>query len=102
MNRDGESATDRPTVNGFHFERNSFRQPDFSQFDLRFGVGIELGPGKLSLFAEVFNLFNVVDAYVAGGQSVWGTGNIPNASFGVPTGINNTPRTWQLAARYDF
>ena len=102
VNRDGDSATDRPTVNGFHFERNSFRQPDFSQFDLRFGVGIELGPGKLSLFAEVFNLFNVVDPFVSAGQSVWGTGNIPNSSFGVPTGINNTPRTWQLAARYDF
>jgi hypothetical protein len=102
VNRDGDSSTDRPTVNGFHFLRNSYRQPDFSQFDMRFGVGIELGPGKLSLFAEVFNLFNVVDAYVSAGQSVWGTGNIPNASFGVPTGINNTPRTWQLAARYDF
>jgi hypothetical protein len=102
VNRDGDSGTDRPTVNGVHLDRNSFRQPDFSELDMRFGVGIELGPGKLSLFAEVFNLFNVRDSFVNAGQSVYGTGNTPNASFGVPTGINNTPRTVQLAARYDF
>jgi hypothetical protein len=102
VNRDGDSSTDRPTVNGVHMARNSYRQPDYSQFDMRFGVGIELGPGKLSVFAEIFNLFNVADTYISGGQSVWGTGNTPNASFGVPTGINNTPRTVQLAARYDF
>jgi len=50
----------------------------------------------------MFNVFNVVNAYVNASQSVWGTGNLPNTSFGVPTGIYNTPRTVQLAARYDF
>ena len=102
LNRDGDSATDLATVNGVHFGRNSFRQPDFSTLDLRLGVGFELGPGKLSIFAEMFNVFNVVNAYVNASQSVWGTGNLPNTSFGVPTGIYNTPRTVQLAARYDF
>ena len=29
VNNDGISGTDRPTVNGVHFDRNSFRQPDF-------------------------------------------------------------------------
>src|SRR5207249_1315104 len=33
VNKDGDNSTDRPTVAGDHFDKNIFRQPDFSTFD---------------------------------------------------------------------
>lgn len=99
VNNDGESTTDRPTVGGVHFERNSFRQPDFTSLDLRIAKDFKLGPGSLSVFAECFNCSDAENRSVI--NTVWGTGQTPNATFGLKNS-GGTPRTIQLAARYDF
>lgn len=98
-NRDG-NFTDRPTVGGKHFGRNTFRQPDFQTLNLRLGKEFQLaGYGSLSLFADCFNCMDEENWFVS--NVTWGTGETPNASFGL---ANNpgTPRTIQLAARFSF
>ncbi len=55
LNDDGESGTDRPTVNGVHLGRNSERLPDFCTFDMRLSKKFGIGPGDLAVFAECFN-----------------------------------------------
>ncbi len=99
QNNDGESTTDRPTVGGVHFERNSFRQPDFTSLDLRIAKDFKIGPGSLSVFAECFNCSDAENRSVI--NTTWGTGQTPNATFGLEN-AGGTPRTIQLAARYDF
>jgi hypothetical protein len=99
INNDGETSTDRPTVNGVHFERNSFRQPDFYSLDMRLSKSFEIGPGDISVFAECFNCSNASNRFVT--NTIWGTGQTPNSTFGLETGVG-TPRTFQLALRYDF
>jgi hypothetical protein len=99
INNDGEPSTDRPTVNGVHFARNSFRQPDFYSLDMRLSKSFNVGPGDISLFAECFNCSDASNRFVT--NTVWGTGQAPNATFGQETGVG-TPRTFQLAVRYDF
>jgi carboxypeptidase family protein len=99
LNNDGVRETDRPTVNGVHFDRNSFRQPDFYSLDLRVGKEFHVGPGSLSAFAECFNCTNAANRSVL--STVYGVGPAPATGFGAETGVG-TPRTFQLAARYDF
>ncbi|HYH45969.1 MAG TPA: TonB-dependent receptor [Thermoanaerobaculia bacterium] len=106
-NNDGERATDRPTVNGVHFERNSFRQPDFYSLDLRLSKAFAVGPGDLALSVDCFNCTDAENRFVPGTDgliarsSIWGTGDAPLASFGAETGVG-TPRTLQVSLRYDF
>jgi hypothetical protein len=99
LNNDGVRETDRPTVNGNHFERNSFRQPDFYSLDLRLSKGFDIGPGDLQIFAECYNCSDAANRFVL--NTTWGTGQTPNAGFGDETGVG-TPRTFQLGARFDF
>ncbi|HWM90664.1 MAG TPA: TonB-dependent receptor [Thermoanaerobaculia bacterium] len=99
VNNDGESGTDRPTVNGVHFERNSFRQPDYYSLDLRLAKDFNIGPGDLSLFAECFNCTDAENRFVT--DTRWGTGQDPRPQFGQEVGVG-TPRIFQLALRYDF
>jgi hypothetical protein len=99
LNNDGESFTDRPTVGGQHFERNAFRQPDFKSLDLRAAKRFPLGPGDVSLFAECFNCTDAANRFVT--NTTWGTGQTASPAFGQATGVG-TPRTFQLAVRYDF
>ena len=101
MNLDGNSGTDRPTVNGEHFERNSFRQPDFYSLDLRLSKGFNIGPGDLDLFVECFNCSDAENRSVLGSDQVWGAGQTPTSFFGREDGVG-TPRTFQLGVRYDF
>jgi hypothetical protein len=98
-NRDGQSTTDRPTVGGEHFERNAFRQPDFYSLDARLGKAFRIGPGDLQLFIECFNCTDAANRSVL--NTTWGTGQTPISGFGAETGVG-TPRTFQVAARYDF
>jgi hypothetical protein len=104
-NNDGISSTDRPTVNGVHFARNSFRQPDFYSLDLRLTKGFDVGPGDLNLFVECFNCTDAENRTVLGSDQVWGAGQTPNrlatSFFGREDGVG-TPRTFQLGLRYDF
>ncbi|HEX5757926.1 MAG TPA: TonB-dependent receptor [Thermoanaerobaculia bacterium] len=102
VNNDGEGFTDRPTVDGEHFGRNSFRQPDFRSLDLRVFKDFGLGPGDLSLGVECFNCTDAANRFVT--QTVWGSATSPTptrAGFGELAGVG-TPRTLQVSARYDF
>jgi hypothetical protein len=100
LNNDGVRETDRPTVNGEHFERNSFRQPDFWTLDMRLAKSFGLGPGELTLFAECFNCTDRTNPFTT--RTVWGTGQTPAAGFGQENSWIGNPRTVQLALRYDF
>lgn len=98
-NRDG-FFNDRPTINGFHFARNSFRQPIFSQFDFRLAKTFNVGPVGITAIAECFNCTNNRNPFVT--NFTWGTGQTPNSTFGVANGVNTLPRTLQFAGRVDF
>lgn len=104
LNNDGVSATDRPTVNGVHFGRNTFRQPDFYTLDLRLSKGFNIGPGDLDLFVECFNCTDHANRFISTNNQIWGLDQTPRATFGVEDALATgfTPRTLQLGLRYDF
>jgi outer membrane receptor protein involved in Fe transport len=101
FNQDGQ-FTDRPTnpANGNHFDRNSYRQPNFRSLNLRVSKAVRIGPGDLTGLVECFNCTDSANRFYT--NSTWGTnGAAPAAAFTNLTGVG-TPRTFQLAARYDF
>ena len=102
INGDGNSGTDRPTVNGDHFGRNSERLPDFWTLDLRLAKSITIGPGDISLFAECFNCTNRTNTGISANNQIWGTTAIPRDTFGDEDQFVGIPRTFQLGLRYDF
>ena len=99
FNNDSQIFTDRPTVDGRHFERNQFRQPDFYSLEARLGKTWRIGPTELYTFVECFNCSDNDNRFVP--DTVWGTAQTPRATFGVDSGVG-TPRTFQLAARFSF
>jgi hypothetical protein len=128
FNNDGQSGTDRPTVgctyvpnnstataadcrdNGSHLGRNSFRQPRFYSVDVRVSKAFRIGPGDLSAFIECFNCTDSANWSIPSANQTWGrqpgptqTGpdSQPSATFGDPT-TPGTPRTFQVALRFDF
>ena len=98
-NKDGDNGTDRPTIAGNHYERNSARQPRVWGLDLRLMKSIKLGPGDLAGVVECFNCTDEADYRVT--STTWGTGQTPRADFGTKSYVG-TPRTIQLALRFDF
>ncbi len=105
LNLDG-STVDRPTVDGVHFDRNSYRYPDFYTLDLRFALATTIGPGRFSLIGEVYNLTNTANRGTT--NTTYGKGPAPAANFGVLNqvysglGYGYTSRAVQAAVRYDF
>ena len=99
LNLDGNTV-DRPTVDGAHLDRNSYRLPDFYTLDLRLGVAFTLGPGRLSVFGECFNCTNTANRGIT--NTTYGTGQTPSATFDLVNTSTNFPRSIQAAARYDF
>ncbi len=100
-NRDGFNTTDRPTVGGVHFVRNSFRQPGFHALDVRLGKDFTIPRvGQLKIFADCFNCTDAENRLV--GNTTWGTGETPLPTFGLASNVTTTPRTIQVAARFDF
>jgi carboxypeptidase family protein/TonB-dependent receptor-like protein len=108
LNNDGESGTDRPTVNGVHLGRNSERQPDFWTIDLRLSKKFTLGPGDLAVFAECFNCSDRETRFVSSNNQIIGappstpTNPFPRPTFGVEDDFVRNPRTVQLGLRFDF
>jgi hypothetical protein len=107
LNSDGNSGTDRPTVDGVHLGRNTFRQPDFYELDLRLSKGFKIWEGDLQLFAECYNCTNAANRFVSGANQTYGANPslgmnpVKNANFGVEDGVG-TPRYFQLGIRFDF
>ncbi|MDP9120265.1 MAG: TonB-dependent receptor [Acidobacteriota bacterium] len=91
---------DRPTVNGVHLGRNSFRNPATYDLDFRLSKSFDLGPGQITPLAECFNCTNAANRSTS--RTTFGKGPTPSSSFGVLNNFTATPRTFQLALRYDF
>lgn len=105
LNNDGESGTDRPTVNGVHLGRNSERFPDFWTFDMRLSKKFGIGPGALAVFAECFNCTDRETRTISSNNQIIGSPTappFPRATFGVEDDFIRNPRTIQLGLRYDF
>ncbi len=101
VNQDGVPGTDRPTApNGNHFDRNSYRQLDFRSLNMRLSKGFRIGPGELTGLIECFNCTDSANRFYP--SNTWGpNGATPNVNFFRSNGVG-TPRTWQVAARFDF
>jgi len=86
-----------------HYDRNTERQPDVKNIDLRLSWTARLGKGlNLELMGEVFNLTNEANWYVSFGRQVlvFGNGTI-NDEFGEPNRVG-APRRFQVGARLRF
>jgi hypothetical protein len=106
--------TDRPTVGcatptacqlgeGNHLARSSYHAPEQHFLDARLGKSFNVVGGKISVFAECFNCSNAANRSPGSVFSTWSTNNsnTPSATFGQFKTYGD-PRTWQLAARFDF
>jgi hypothetical protein len=105
LNNDGESGTDRPTVNGVHLGRNSERFPDFWTLDMRLSKKFGIGAGNLAVFAECFNCSDRETRSISSNNQIIGSPTappFPRATFGVEDDFIRNPRTIQLGLRYDF
>jgi outer membrane receptor protein involved in Fe transport len=102
INNDGNSGTDRPTINGVHLGRNSERQPDFFTFDFRLSKDFTVGPGEVAVFAECFNCTNQKNTGISSNNQIFGLGPDPRTTFGDEDIFVGIPRTFQLGLRYDF
>ncbi len=91
---------DRPTINGVHLGRNSYRYPDYSSLDLRLQKSVKVGPGAASVIVECFNCSNNGNWTVS--NTTWGNNQTPSATFDVQNTPTTSVRTFQLAVRYDF
>ena len=98
-NGDG-NYTDRPTINGVHLGRDSFRYPDSSGLNLRVQKGFSFGPGRLAAIVECFNCTNNANKTIT--MTTWGDGQNPLKGFDVANQPTSFVRTFQLALRYDF
>ena len=115
FNNDGQSFTDRPTLNcvtaaecaatGNHLARNSYRQPSSYSVDLRLQNGFRLGPGEFIVAVDCFNCTNTGNKFISSttyGRVPNAAGTqTPNAGFANPNNPG-TPRTIQVSGRYDF
>ncbi len=108
------NRNDRPTIGcanpascqageGTHLDRNSFKAPQQNFLDFRIGKNFAIAGGKLGVFAECFNCANNANRSLGSVLSTWSTNNsnTPAAAFG-KFNTYADPRTWQLAARFDF
>jgi len=100
VNGDGNASTDRPFVNGKLVARNSFDGPDFMTVDARLSKIFTLvGRSRVQVLLEAFNLFNRVN--YSSVNTVWGTGEAPNATFGQFTEASD-PRQLQVGFKIEF
>lgn len=115
---DGNADNDRAVINGRVVERNSFRQPNFFNLDLRLLKEFSLGEARrLAFTAELFNVTRAANKnFGVDGVSVFGnTGNslptlapptsfpLPGEPFSAPsTARFGGPRQLQLGLRLIF
>jgi len=84
--------------------RNTFRGPDFINFDMSLFKNIRIGERvKIQIRGEFFNVFNHPSFSNPGATLVTtSSGSISAASFGNITSTSNNPRQIQLGARLTF
>jgi hypothetical protein len=113
IQNDGNDDNDRAIINGQVVGRNTFRQPNFFNLDLRLLKGFKFGERKrLDLSAEVFNVTRASnknfgnDAISVFGQPL-ADGSPSDPNFGIPLFAPSTarfggPRQLQLGLRFVF
>ena len=89
-NRDSQ-RTDKPIINGVRLLRNSFRQPNFFNIDMRVTKFFNINERhKLALMFDMFNFTNTHNFFynvstnestTSAAGSLWGTKQAPNAAF---------------------
>ena len=120
-NKDG-NFTDRPMINGVLMARNSFRQPNFWNTDLRVSKAIRITERqRVELMLDLFNAFNHEnwsynvssnESSTTAKGSIWGTGQTPvntfrtlrlaDGSLNLGGASVSSPIQLQFAARYIF
>lgn len=93
-------------------ERNSERQPDYRNLDLRLSKEFQLGQIGLELIGEVFNVFNEEIEFVGTANQQQFTGSLSggvwtfqrNPDFGETSSFNtlSVPRQYQVAVRLRY
>jgi hypothetical protein len=106
---DANDDNDRAIINGQVVGRNSFRQPNFFDLDVRLVKAFAFGSGRrIELIGEVFNLTRAKNLnFGADGVSPYGTAAQPVATAGQPlfapsTARSGGPRQVQLGMRVVF
>ena len=92
------TGDDAYTVDNYKSERNGARGPGFFKLDLRLGYTLNLGPRRVEVFGEIFNVTNRDNfANPSGNLSA-------PADFLILTGLSTStnPRLLQLGARFVF
>jgi len=108
LNFDGApNPNDRQFINGVDTGRNSFRQPNYSRFDLRLSKAQSIGGGRaIEVAFDLFNAFNAENRFVSGPSSNSPTtGNqlfVNNPNVGVPDSQVGEPRSAQVSLRFRF
>lgn len=115
-NRDG-IVNDRPLINGQVVRRNTYRNLGFADLSARLQKTFVIPneKGKLSAFAEIFNVLNAANVEIGSGQTTYGNdlsvpstnalfGKIKNPDGSYITGstLRTTPFQVQLGLRYEF
>jgi hypothetical protein len=107
--RDANDDNDRAIINGRVVARNSFRQPNFFNLDLRLQRGFTFGGGRqLQISVDVLNATRALNKNFGNdGVSVYGTPAAPVATAGQPLFAPSTarfggPRQLQLGAKLTF
>jgi hypothetical protein len=100
INGDGNASTDRPFIGGKMAERNAYNGPDFMTVDARLSkIFTLMGRSRVQVLIEAFNLFDRVN--YSSVNTVWGTGEQPNASYGMFTEASD-PRQLQIGFKIEF
>ena len=120
-NKDG-NFTDRPIINGVLMDRNSFRQPNYWNTDLRISRNFRITERhRVELIVDLFNAFNHEnwsysvssnESTTTAKGSIWGTNQTPLSTFRalrLPDGTLNiggasvsSPIQAQFSLRYAF
>ena len=95
VNGDGESGNDRAVINGRVSERNSFRQPDFKNLDLRVSYELRTKAGRFEVLADIFNVFNWSNKFTTRTQ-------FDGRDFGALNTFIGNVRQLQLGFRYIY
>lgn len=86
--------TDRPYVDGHPIQRNSYRQPNYVDWDLRILKKLSIGtlPGRTELSLEIFNLTNASNFTTTNtifGSATFGALNVPGTPFQMQVSIRH-------------
>jgi len=100
LNRDG-MFVDRPTVDGRILGRNSFRQPDFKNLDVRLSKTFSFFKVvELELIGEAFNVTGESNKFTSRTQLIASNGTV-RSDFG-QLNVSGRPRQYQAGLRVRF